>query len=156
MPLKVVGPVTSVSVKTTNFMLFFAGFHGPPDEDHPLQFGRQSSSPSRRASAAACLITSNHSGVLYAMGPSGISHPASKICAPPSPIAFIASRSAVMPSLETFPFIQCHQVCGLAEFGGFSNPFCSSADVTQNADPASAATVTNKLTLFIAVPSLLV
>jgi len=41
------------------------------------------------------------------------------IVAPPMPTRFICSRSAVIPALETLPFTQCHQVCGLAESGGF-------------------------------------
>ena len=30
-----------------------------------------------------------------------------------------------MPSLVTLPFIQCHQVCGLAESGGLRKPVSS-------------------------------
>ena len=37
-----------------------------------------------------------------------------KIWAPATPIFFIASRSAVIPALETFPLTQCHQVLGWA------------------------------------------
>ena len=33
------------------------------------------------------------------------------------PTFFIASRSRVIPSFESFPFIQCHHVWGLAESG---------------------------------------
>src|SRR4051812_23082504 len=38
------------------------------------------------------------------------------------PTRCMASRSAVIPALLMFPFIQCHHVCGLAEFGGLRNP----------------------------------
>ena len=47
--------------------------------------------------------------------------------APPTPIRFIASRSAVMPSFDTFPLTQCHQVRVLAESGGLANPRESSS-----------------------------
>ena len=43
------------------------------------------------------------------------------------PTRFIASRSAVMPSFVMLPFIQCHQVCGLAESGGAAKPRASSS-----------------------------
>src|SRR4051812_19042885 len=38
------------------------------------------------------------------------------------PSCFIASRSLVIPSRVTFPFIQCHHVCTRAESGGFVKP----------------------------------
>src|SRR6266550_1196382 len=41
---------------------------------------------------------------------------------PAIPVRFIHSRSAVIPSLVTLPFIQCHQARGLAESGGFLKP----------------------------------
>ena len=40
---------------------------------------------------------------------------------PPTPTRAMASRSRVIPSAETLPFIQCHQVCGRAEAGGCMN-----------------------------------
>jgi hypothetical protein len=42
---------------------------------------------------------------------------------PHDPIRFIASRSAVMPSLVVVPSSQCHQVNGLAESGEERNSF---------------------------------
>src|SRR5437016_5333335 len=36
---------------------------------------------------------------------------------------FIASRSAVIPSLLTLPLTQCHHVRGRADCGGFTKPF---------------------------------
>jgi hypothetical protein len=48
-----------------------------------------------------------------------------------------------MPSLVTFPFIQCHQVCGLAESGGLRKPDWSesvSADAAGKPSSKAAAT----------------
>src|SRR4051794_7011217 len=59
---------------------------------------------------------------MKATGPGGMSQSTLTMVAPPRPIAFIASRSAVMPAFVMLPFIQCHQVCGLAESGGVRKP----------------------------------
>src|SRR5437867_3033599 len=56
------------------------------------------------------------------MGPGGMDSETLKIWAPPRPICFMASRSAVMPSLVMLPFIQCHQVWGRAWAGGLAKP----------------------------------
>ena len=130
-------------------MPFSGGFHGPPELDQPLQFGRQSSSPRRRASLAAWPIASNQAGVLKATGPGGISQPASKICAPPRPIAAIASRSAVIPAFVTFPFIQCHQVWGLASCGGERKPSSSDAASAKKPKAAQTDAIPRTILLFI-------
>ena len=145
-PRKVVPPFTDVSDVVTIFIELDAAFHGPPELDQPLQLGMMTSSPSRRASAHAKRMCSSHAGVLKATGPGGISHPASKRCTPPSPASAIASKSAVMPSLETFPFIQCHHVCGLASRGGLRNP---SSNVSANTPAVRPATTTAIATFFI-------
>ncbi len=66
------------------------------------------------------------------MGPSGMLSDTLKIWAPPSPIRFIASRSAVIPSRVMFPFIQCHQVWGRADAGGLWNPAARSSCAAAN------------------------
>src|SRR3954471_22440542 len=48
------------------------------------------------------------------------------------PTRFIHSRSLVIPSLVTFPPVQCHQVRGLAESGGFANPSDNSSARTND------------------------
>ena len=53
------------------------------------------------------------------------------------PTRFIHSRSAVMPSLVTLPFSQCHHTRGLAESGGSLKPRSSaSREVCPGAQPA--------------------
>src|ERR1017187_5350635 len=47
----------------------------------------------------------------------------------------MAARSAVIPSLETLPLTQCHQVRGLAESGGEAKP-CSKPSSTCRLFPA--------------------
>ena len=103
-------------------MPFAGGFHGPPELDQPEQFGIQISSPRRRASDAACLNISNHSGELKSSPPGGISQPASNIWTPPMPTLASSSKSRVMPAFVTLPFIMWNQVWGFAEFGGALNP----------------------------------
>ena len=57
---------------------------------------------------------------------------APSMVAPPRPICFIASKSAVMPSFVMLPFIQCHHVCGFAESGGLRKPvFNGSVDAAE-------------------------
>ena len=106
-------------------MPFEGMFQGPPEDDHPEQLGMQISSPSRRASAAACLNMSNHSGELKSSGPGGMLQPASNICTPPMPAFASASKSQVMPSFVTLPFIMWYHVCGFAELGGLRKPSSS-------------------------------
>ena len=74
--------------------------------------------PHRAQSSRRGAYTNQVGGVF----PIGIPTSTLNIWAPPMPIFFIASRSAVIPALLMFPLIQCHQVCGLAEFGGFTKP----------------------------------
>src|SRR6201996_1440346 len=66
----------------------------------------------------ANLKSSCHSGLMKITLPRGISQSRFTTVAPPRPICFIASKSAVMPSLVMLPFIHCHHVCGLADSGG--------------------------------------
>jgi len=109
-------------------MAFVTVFHGPPLLDQPAQFSTQSFRPSRFASCTANLKSSRHSGLMNATGPLGMPQSTFTMVAPPRPICFIASRSAVMPAFVMFPFIQCHHVCGLAESGGLRNPDCRRID----------------------------
>ena len=69
-------------------------------------------------------------------GPRGMPQSTFTMVAPPRPICFIASRSAVMPSFVMLPFIQCHHVCGLAESGGLRKLF--SNEPTDAAEAVSA------------------
>ena len=79
-------------------------------------------------------MQSYQASVANATVPFGSASPASNICAPPMPTRAIASKSAVIPSFVTLPFIQCHHVCGLADFGGERN---SSGEISaENATPA--------------------
>ena len=95
---------------------------GPPLLDHPAPLWIQSSSPSRLASLHAWAMASCHWGDMKGTLPAGTPCSTLKICAPPRPIRFIASRSAVIPSLLMLPLFQCHHVCGLARSGGLRNP----------------------------------
>src|SRR4051794_8919090 len=118
MPENFFSPETFVSVMTTCSMECSVEFHGPPLLDHPAQLCRHNSSPSRSASLTAKENISCHSGELNFTGPGGMPSLALKTCAPPIPTRCIDSRSAVMPSLVTLPFIQCHHVWGRADAGG--------------------------------------
>ena len=86
------------------------------------------SNPSRFASAFACASMSNHASLANRTFPSGMPVGTSKMYAPPTPARAIASRSAVMPSLVTFPFIQCHHTCDRADGGGRTKPLRSASD----------------------------
>ena len=119
------GPVVFTSRQVTNFMPFEGMFQGPPEDDQPEQLGMQISKPRRRASEAACLNMSNHSGELKSSGPGGMLQPASNICTPPTPALASASKSQVMPSFVTLPFIMWYHVCGFAELGGLRKPSSS-------------------------------
>ena len=138
MALKFVGPVTRTSLVVTRCIALVTVFHGPPLLDQPAQFSTQSSSPSRFASATANLKSSRHSALMKFTGPRGMPESTFTMVAPPRPICFIASRSAVMPSLVMLPFIQCHHVCGLAESGGLRKP-----EASGSAGAAAAASVNN-------------
>ena len=104
--------------------------HGPPLLDQPPPFIIASWSPSREASLFANDIILSQVGLIKRTGPAGIPWSTLNISAPPRPTLDIASRSAVMPLRVTFPFIQCHHVCGLAEDGGDLNSFSEGADHT--------------------------
>src|SRR3954463_15393441 len=91
---------------------------GPPLLLQPAQLCMHISNPSRDASLAAWFIMSSHSSLMYLTGPGGIASVTLNASKPPRPTRFIASRSLVMPSRETFPFIQCHHVCDRADSGG--------------------------------------
>jgi len=80
-------------------------------------------------------------------GPAGMSSSTLKICAPLMPTRFIASKSAVMPSLVMLPFIQCHQVWGLAESGGWMKLLARSSSCAR-ACTQSAHTTNNRISLF--------
>src|ERR1019366_7661394 len=127
-PVKLRGPSTAVSLHT-NFFMACSGFtHGPPVSLQPAELKMVISTPSRSASDAACFTASSHSGVPKASFFSTVCplpEETSARCMPPMPTRFIHSRSLVMPSLVTLPPVQCHQVRGLAESGGFWKP-CSS------------------------------
>ena len=109
-PLKRDGPLAAVSVKLTTFMPFAGGFHGPPELDHPEQLGMHISSPRRFASLWAWANMSNQSSELNLSGPGGTAQPASNIWTPPMPASASASKSQVMPSFVTLPFIMWYHV----------------------------------------------
>src|SRR5437016_6572077 len=70
--------------------------------------------------------------------PAGMPTSTLNIWAPPIPARFIASRSAVMPSLELLPLHQCHHVWGWAECGGLAKLFARSSGAATAALPAAA------------------
>src|SRR5436309_3318228 len=78
------------------------------------------------------------------------------------PTRCIHSRSSLMPSWVTLPFIQCHQTRGFAELGGFRNPRSSaSPEPCPRAPPARLASPTIATSRIIAlhaplIPHLLV
>ena len=125
----------------TRFIPFEGGFHGPPDELQPEQFGTQTSRPSRRASDAAWRRTSNQAGELNATSPGGTAQPASNIWTPPTPAFASSSKSRVMPAFVTLPFIMWYQVCGRAAGGGLRKPASSdgAAEVLDGRFAASRA-----------------
>jgi hypothetical protein len=66
------------------------------------------------------------------MGPAGamvFGFATSMISTPPMPTRFIASKSAVMPSLEIFPLIQNQYAHGLAASGGYRKSSFSPAEM---------------------------
>ena len=119
------GPLAAVSVNTVTFMPFAGGFQGPPELDQPEQLGMQISRPRRFASLWAWANMSNQASELNFSGPGGMAHPASNIWTPPMPALASASKSHVMPSFVTLPFIMWYQVCGFADAGGALKPSSS-------------------------------
>ena len=120
-PMNRRGPSSVVSLHTT-FFIACAGFtHGPPVSLQPPLAAIVISRPSRFASAAACRNAAFHAGVIHTSRFStncGVPSEPSNICIPPMPTRSIHSRSAVIPSRVTLPFIQCHQTRGFASSGG--------------------------------------
>src|SRR5580700_305099 len=114
-------------------MALVAIFHGPPLLDQPAQFSTESLKPSRSASCTAKPKSARHSGLMNGTLPRGMPQSRFTTVAPPRPICFIASRSAVIPSLVMFPFIHCHQVCGLADSGGLRKPVSNESASAVNA-----------------------
>ena len=119
------GPWTSVSLQTTFFIASSGFTQGPAVSLQPPEAAIAISRPNRSASAPAWWSASFQSGVIHTSRLStncGVARLPSNICMPAMPTRCIHSRSAVMPSLVTLPFIQCHQIRGLAESGGCSKP----------------------------------
>ena len=77
---------------------------------------RARGAPPRRSRAASARTTP---GPRYWTGPFGMPVPASKLTTPPMPTRLMASRSSVMPSLVTWPFIQNQRTQGRADSGGW-------------------------------------
>jgi hypothetical protein len=93
------------------------------------------------------LNASCHCGLSGFTGPSGAQDiPLTSIhSAPPMPTRFIASRSAVMPSLLMLPLIQNQKTQGRAEGGGAAKFFAkSSAGILKVASVQSASSVSNR------------
>src|SRR4051812_295986 len=94
---------------------------GLPLDDHPGQLCVPKVSPMRAHSSMAYVINSVHLGLSTWMVGSVISAslpPMRNCCTPPRPARLKDSRSEVMPSLVTEPFIHCQKVIGLADSGG--------------------------------------
>src|SRR5580658_252667 len=82
------------------------------------------------------------------------------------PTLCIHSKSCLMPSLEMFPFIQCHHTLGRALSGGFSKPaFNGSTELCAKdmlaakvriRTPAAAGSSHVRVTLFLIFVGLLV
>ena len=111
-------PGRCVSLQTSCCIASSGVIQGPPLDDQPGQLCIPNSRPRRAASRIACCLSSSHSGPRYSTGPFGMPVPASKLTTPPSPARFIASRSSVIPSRVTCPFIQNQSAQGRAESGG--------------------------------------
>ena len=94
--------------------------HGPPASDQPSQLCMPISTPNSFPLSTANLKVSNHSGELKTRGPGLVLLLITllqfalmlNMMAAPYPFSDIAFKSASMPSLETLPSIQCHQVWG--------------------------------------------
>src|SRR5262245_42455818 len=139
--------------------------HGPPVSLPPGELKIVISRPRRFASEAACLTASNHSGVPKLILLATSCPPPEATSArwnPAMPARRIHSRSFVIPSLVTFPFVQCHHVRGRAESGGLLNPSRSgSADcVSVSVTAINETTMANMMrpaerTMFMVVLDLL-
>ena len=118
-------PSTCVAVQTISCMESSGVIHGPPEPEQPEALDMPSCSPRRWHSLAACSTKSSQCGVSTQASPAVPSgSPPCQILviwAPLRPMAFMASRSFVMPSLVTLSSIQCHQVRGREESGGLRN-----------------------------------
>ena len=129
-PANFLGPSTRVSLHTTFFMPSSGLTQGPAVSLHPPDAAIDISRPSRSASAAAWRNASFQSGVIQTSRlstNSGTPRLPSNICMPAMPTRFIPSRSAVMPSLVTLPFSQCHHTRGRADSGGSLKPRSSAS-----------------------------
>src|SRR6478735_9824651 len=111
-------PAIYVSLHVISCIASSGVIHGPPLDDQPGQLCMMNSKPSRSHSLIACFFNCSHSSLKYFIAPLGIPVPTSKLSTPPIPTCFIASRSSVIPSLVTFPFIQNHSTCGENKAGG--------------------------------------
>ena len=165
-PLHLRGPTTRVSLQTTFFIPSSGLTQGPAVSLQPPEAAMAISRPRRSASAAECLKASFHSGVIQTSRFSvncGTPRLPSNICIPAMPTRFIHSRSAVMPSLVTLPFSQCHQTRGRAESGGLLNPparASSAALTTAEGDPSprpsSTASATSATMRIVRLPVLFI
>src|SRR5437763_2051731 len=86
--------------------------------------------------------------------PAGMPTSTLNVWAPPIPTRFIASRSAVMPSLELLPLHQCHHVWGWAECGGLAKLFARSSGAAIAALPAAAPITARMAPAFILIAPL--
>ena len=106
MPENLCGPSTTVSLQTTFFIASSGRTHGPAVSLQPPEAAMAISRPRRPASAPAWRNAFFHSGVIHTRRRStncGVPKSPSNICMPAIPDRFIHSRSAVMPSVVTFP-----------------------------------------------------
>ena len=97
---------------------------------------------------------SNQSSELNFSGPGGMAHPASNIWTPPMPALASASKSHVMPSFVTLPFIMWYQVCGFADAGGALKPSSSVRAQSGRAAPTATANAALNISLFMIPPYL--
>src|SRR5205085_7440088 len=100
--------------------------HGPPLPHQPASLFMLTSNPRRWASPQTCLNKPSHAGLPNLIGPFGAPWSTSMMTTPPIPARCIASKSAVMPLLETLPASQNQNTQGRAEGGG-CRKFCSRA-----------------------------
>ena len=107
------GPVTSASVHATSCIALSGVTKAAPVEDQPAPLKIPISSPRRAASSMVCAKRAHHSSLAYSTGPFGVPSCVFHRVKPPRPMRFMSSRSRVIASRVTCPFIQCHQVCGL-------------------------------------------
>ena len=120
------GPVTSI-VRQVNFFMASAGItHGPPVELQPGADATAVSIPFASASSMAYRKAAFQPGEPYGMVSATMGFmpipPASNWWKPPIPARSIHSISFWIPSMVTFPSIQCHHTRGRASCGGSANP----------------------------------